>query len=179
MSNFLKDGAVTLPSNNVTRAELRAWVFALQPDDGTATAAMEGVSAAGFLQLTSATAGAKTMTSVTAIGSITTPAALNQAMQDSETLTASIFVVSVSTRNTVLAHSAAATGTLAAGTYVNQEKHIVLSGSGSGYTVTITLTGGGFTTLTFGEVSSGQIADEVYLKWDGAAWNLTNNISVS
>lgn len=180
MSDFLQDGDVVLPTNFVTRAELRAWVFGCQPADGTATGAMEALSSTGFLQLTSATAGAKTMAAVGAISGITTPAALNQAMQDVEVVTASNFVSDPAIRNTKLTHTAAATGTLASGTYVGQEKHVLFTGAGTGYQVTLTYTGdGGATTATFGEIVSGQIARELHIKWLGSWWGFINNVQIS
>lgn len=173
----LKDGSYSLPANNVTRAELVNWVQHQQYEDGTAIKAIEDLDGVvGLIKQTNGTVGAKAATVVDvdttgdSIVGCGTPTAVREALEDSETISSTPFAVNVAKKNTILTHSATASGTIGAGSYVGQEKRILLTGAGAGYVVTLTGTFKGFTTVKFGEVS-GNLGFDVVLVWNGAAWD--------
>lgn len=171
------NGSQTLPLNNVTRAELINWAHYLQFEAGTIMKAIDELdNQTGLIRQTNGTPGAKAAAAVTLADGGTwilddpTATVLRQTLEDSETISSTPFAIDVTKKNSVLTHSATASGTIGSGSYVGHEKRILLTGAGAGYVVTLTGTFKGFTQVKFGEVA-GNLGFDVVLVWNGAAWD--------
>lgn len=157
---FLADGtsgSTALPSNNVTRAELIAWLEDIKANAGTVLTALEALAVTGPLTLTAVTDGAKTLSAAVATA--------RAAMEDVTELTGS-GAVDLTKRVTRL--NAAAGNwllSLANGLYQGQEVFIWavdLAGSANWVASALTNVAGG-TTFTL-DASTNLLA----LKWDAA-----------
>lgn len=177
IKNF-KDGVHALAANNVTRAELINWLQHQQYEDGTVAKALDELAGLGVISQTNAGVGTRALAVSAAGGGLSgTPVAMRQTLDDYEDIAGTPFVVNVAKLGTRLQQVAVATGTLPNGTFVNQAKRIFLATNGAGYTVTITGTFNGFTSLVFGEYAGG-IGLDVVMVWNGTQWHVMGGSAI-